>query len=283
MAPGGFAAAGLAEEAGSAADSGRPPEEAAIVAGCRLQANIKGALTRWEPADGGSGAALGLNSTAPGGGASLGLAVELVSDTSTARLLGEPAMTTATVSSAASYSNAAPIIRNSMAMGGASPHAPPAQDQDGGGLGDTQLDREGALGGAPPAQDQAGVALGDARDGEECAIDYDFTTSTTTTTSSSTPSMTTPSTKMMFALAGSRSPGPVACEFKECIAIPCFDDRFTASLPLIRVLQLVTFSTLPCLFFGSPMPTWPAALVPACLHPFFVLDVSTARRACRTA
>jgi hypothetical protein len=282
MAPGGFAA-GLAEEAGSAADSGRPPEEAAIVPAGRLQANIKG-NTRWEPADGGSGAALGLNSMAPGGGASVGLAVEVVSDTSTARLLGEPAMTNtaATVSSAASYSNATPIL-SSIAMGGASPHAPPAQDQDEGVLGDAQPAREGALGEAPPAQDQAGVALGDARDGEECAIDYDFTTSTTTTTSSSTPSMTTPTTTMKFVLAGSRSPGPVACEFKECIAIPCPADRFTASLPLLRVLQLVTFSTLPCLFFGSPMPTWPAALAPACPHPFFVLDVSTARRACRTA
>ena len=53
MAPGGFAA-GLAEEASSTADSGRPPEEAAIVPAGRLQANIKG-NTLWEPADGGSG------------------------------------------------------------------------------------------------------------------------------------------------------------------------------------------------------------------------------------
>ena len=80
----------------------------------------------------------------------------------------------------------------------------------------------------------------------------------------------------------SRFPGPVACEFKECIAIPCSADRFTASLPLIRVPELVSFSTLPCLIFGSRMPTWPAALASACSHlSFFVCDVSTARRACR--
>ena len=43
-------------------------------------------------------------------------------------------------------------------------------------------------------------------------------------------------------------------------------------------------STLPCLFFGSRMPTWPAALASACSHlSFFVCDVSTARRACRAA
>ena len=41
---------------------------------------------------------------------------------------------------------------------------------------------------------------------------------------------------------------------------------------------------LPCLFFGSRMPTWPAALASACPHlSFFVSDVSTARRACRAA
>jgi len=63
-------------------------------------------------------------------------------------------------------------------------------------------------------------------------------------------------------------------------------DRFTASLPLlrVRVLELVSFSTLPYLLFGSRMPTWPAALASACSHlSFFVFDVSTARRACRAA
>jgi len=60
--------------------------------------------------------------------------------------------------------------------------------------------------------------------------------------------------------------------------------RFTASLPLIRVLQLVSFSTLPCLFFGSRMPTWPSALASACpLLSFRVSDVSIARRACRVS
>ena len=90
---------------------------------------------------------------------------------------------------------------------------------------------------------------------------------------------------ILFALADSRSPGPVACEFKECIAIPCSADRVTASLPLLRVLQLALHSsTLPCLFFGSRMPTWPAALASACPHlSLLVSDVSTARRACRAA
>jgi len=105
-----------------------------------------------------------------------------------------------------------------------------------------------------------------------------------TTTSSSTPSMTSTTTKIFFALAGSRSPGPVACKFIECIAIPCSADRFTASLPPLRVLELALhFSTLPCLFFGSPMPTWPAALASACSHLSFFVCVSTARRACRAA
>ena len=70
--------------------------------------------------------------------------------------------------------------------------------------------KEGARWGyfLPPAQASkiklAGVALGDARDGEECSIDNDFTTSTTTTTRSSIPSMTTSTTKIIFVLAGSR-------------------------------------------------------------------------------
>jgi len=43
-------------------------------------------------------------------------------------------------------------------------------------------------------------------------------------------------------------------------------------------------NTLPCLFFGSRMPTWPAVLASACPHlSFFVSDASTARRACRAA
>jgi len=49
-------------------------------------------------------------------------------------------------------------------------------------------------------------------------------------------------------------------KFKQCIAIPCSADRFAASLPLLRVLELVSFNTLPCLLFGSRMPIWPAAL-----------------------
>jgi len=109
-------------------------------------------------------------------------------------------------------------------------------------------------------------------------------TTTRSPTTTSTMSATT-TTKILFALADSRSPGPVACEVKECIAIPCSADRFTASLPLLRVLELALhFSTLPCLFFGSRMPTLPAALASACSHlSFFVFDVSTARRACSAA
>jgi len=90
------------------------------------------------------------------------------------------------------------------------------------------------------------------------------------------PVMTSSTTKIFFALADSRSRDLGACEFKECIAIPCSADRFTASLPSTRVLEMfrtvfVEYTTLPVccqgleLFafthtglFGHPLSFWPS-------------------------
>jgi hypothetical protein len=108
-------------------------------------------------------------------------------------------------------------------------------------------------------------------------------------TSTPLPSIVT--TKFISALAGSRSPGPVACEFKECIAIDCSAIRSTASLPsltrsstgFVQCIQGLTpwYTTLPLLWFSHAHS---ARCLGSCL-PFLVLcrDVFTARRACRAA